>query len=110
MSDSLEFERAYKQGNVFRGKLYSVHAFPNEFGNPRLGLSVSKRVGNAVVRNTVRRRLKEVFYAAKPDISSDLDLVISARPASVNASFGELKEEFARALRKLDGVSQSVSE
>lgn len=87
-----------------------MHAFPNEFGNPRLGLSVSKRVGNAVVRNTVRRRLKEVFYAAKPDISSDLDLVISARPASVNASFGELKEEFARALRKLDGVSQSVSE
>ena len=108
MSDSLEFERAYRQGDVFRGKLYSVHAYPNNVGNPRLGLSVSRKVGNAVVRNTVRRRLKEVFYAAKPDISSGLDFVISARPASAHASFGELKEEFAKALRKLDAVSQSI--
>jgi ribonuclease P protein component len=78
-----------------------VHAFPNELGAPRLGLSVSRRVGNAVTRNTVRRRLREVFQSALPEIPGDLDLVVSARPAAAEATFRELNEEFIRSLRKL---------
>jgi ribonuclease P protein component len=78
-----------------------VHAFPNELGTPRLGLSVSRKVGNAVTRNAVRRRLKEVFYSGLPGIPGNLDLVVSARPAAAEADFRELDEEFARSLRKL---------
>jgi ribonuclease P protein component len=101
LTDSPEFERVYRQGAAYRGSLFSVHAFPNEIGTPRLGLSVSRKVGNAVTRNTVRRRLKEVFYSALPEIPDDLDLVVSARPAAAEADFSELDEEFARSLRKL---------
>ena len=78
-----------------------MHAFPNELGTPRLGLSVSRKVGNAVTRNAVRRRLKEVFYSGLPGIPGNLDLVVSARPAAAEADFRELDEEFARSLRKL---------
>ena len=78
-----------------------MHAFPNELGTPRLGLSVSRKVGNSVTRNAVRRRLKEVFYSALPEIPGNLDLVVSARPAAAGADFGELNEEFTRSLRKL---------
>src|SRR3712207_9479695 len=81
LTDSPEFERVYRQGTAYRGKLFSVHAFPNEHGTPRLGLSVSRKVGNAVTRNAVRRRLKEIFYSALPGIPGNLDLVVSARPA-----------------------------
>jgi ribonuclease P protein component len=109
LTDSPEFERIYRQGAAYRGSLFSVHAFPNEFGTPRLGLSVSRRVGNAVTRNTVRRRLREVFYSALPEIPSNLDLVVSAQPAAAEASFRELSEEFARSLRKL-GESHKVQE
>ena len=101
LSDSPDFDRVYRQGAAYRGKLFSVHAFPNGFGTPRLGLSVSRRVGNAVTRNTVRRRLREVFYSTLPEIPGDLDLVVSARPAAAEAAFGELRDEFVRALRKL---------
>ena len=101
LTDSPDFERAYRQGTAYRGKLFSVHAFPNELGTPRLGLSVSRRVGNAVTRNTVRRRLREVFHSALPEIPGDHDLVVSARPAAAEASVRELSEEFARSLRKL---------
>jgi ribonuclease P protein component len=80
-----------------------MHAFPNELGTVRLGLSVSKKVGNAVTRNAVRRRLREIFYAASPGIPDDLDIVVSARPAASEATFSELREEFARGLKKLDG-------
>ena len=101
LTDSPEFERVYRQGAAYRGRLFSVHAFPNEIGTPRLGLSVSRKVGNAVTRNAVRRRLKEVFYSALQEIPANLDLVVSARPAAAEADFRELNEEFTRSLRKL---------
>ena len=100
LTDSPDFERVYRQGTAYRGKLFSVHAFPNELGTPRLGLSVSRRVGNAVMRNAVRRRLREVFHSARPEIPGDLDLVVSARPAAAEATLRELSEEFVRSLRK----------
>ena len=101
LTDSPEFERAYHQGTACRGKLFSVHAFPNELGTPRLGLSVSRKVGNAVTRNAVRRRLREVFHATLSEIPGNWDLVVSAQPAAAEAELRELKEAFARALGKL---------
>lgn len=106
MTDSPEFDRVYRQGAAYRGKLFSIHAFPNEVGNPRLGLSVSKKVGNAVVRNKVRRRLKEIFHSRIDDmerVRSSLDLVVSARPVASVASFQDLEREFSVALKKLEG-------
>ena len=75
-------------------------------GKPRLGLSVSKKVGTAVKRNGVRRRLKEIFRSSTSSLPGDVDFVISARPAAADASFEELNEEFLRSLRKL---SRSVA-
>jgi len=106
LTDSPEFERVYRQGTAYRGKLFSVHAFPNERGNPRLGLSVSRKVGTAVTRNTVRRRLKEVFRACSSVIPGNLDLVVSARPAAAGATFGELQAEFGKALGKFAGTAE----
>ena len=105
LTDSSEFEKVYKQGKAFRGRFFSVHAFPNEIGAPRLGLSVSRKVGNAVARNTFRRRMREIFAAEVGAVDSHLDLVISARPAARDAGFDELRDEFCRALRRLGVVS-----
>jgi ribonuclease P protein component len=101
LTDSPEFERVYRQGTAYRGRLFSVHAFPNEHGSPRLGLSVSRKVGNAVRRNAVRRRLREVFYSCISEASGDLDLVVSARPAAAGATFEELREEFDKSLGRI---------
>jgi len=101
LTDSPEFERVYRQGTAYRGRLFSVHAFPNEHGAPRLGLSVSRRVGNAVTRNAVRRKLREVFHSCISEVSENLDLVVSARPAAAEATFEELREEFGRSLGRV---------
>ncbi len=77
---------------------------------PRLGLSVSKRVGSSVVRNKVRRRLKEIFRSSVAGLPSDLDLVISARPAAAEASFEELNQEFVRSIRKVRNNDVSIRE
>ena len=78
-----------------------MHALPNAIGGARLGLSVSKKVGTAVKRNEVRRRLREIFRCSSDGLQGNVDLVISARPAAAEASFEELNEEFARSLRRL---------
>jgi ribonuclease P protein component len=103
LTDSPEFERVYRQGTAYRGKLFAVHAFPNEHGTPRLGLSVSRKVGNAVTRNVVRRRLREVFQSCVSGLSENLDLVVSARPAAAEATFEELQEEFCKSLGRIGG-------
>lgn len=109
LTDSPEFERVYKKGVAYRGKLFSVHAFPGGSGNARLGLSVSKKVGNAVQRNSIKRRLREIFRSKSPDIEEATDFVISARPAAADASYDDLKEEFEKALRKLNGNGERAS-
>jgi ribonuclease P protein component len=100
LTASPEFERVYRNGSVYRGRLFSVHALPNTIGEPRLGLSVSKKVGTAVKRNKVRRRLKEVFRFSAIRLPDNLDFVISARPAAAEASFEELNEEFSRSVHR----------
>jgi len=100
LTASPEFERVYRNGSVYRGRLFSVHALPNTLGEPRLGLSVSRKVGTAVKRNKVRRRLKEMFRSSAKRLPSDLDFVISARPAAAEASFEELNEEFSRLVHR----------
>lgn len=106
LTDSAEFERVYRQGSAYRGKLLAVHVFPNEANVARLGLSVSKKVGNAVTRNTVRRRLREIFHRRARRSMSDVDVVISARPRAAEADYSSLEDEFARALKKVGIVEE----
>ena len=67
---------------------------------PRFGFIVSKQVGNAVTRNTVRRRLKAVCAGALATVPAGADIVIRALPSSASASFAELAAEFDRSLRR----------
>ncbi len=85
--------------------MLSVHLLPTTLTEPRLGLSVPKRVGTAVTRNKVRRRLKEIFCSSVAKLPSGLDVVISARPSAAEASFEELNEEFLRSMHKLERTS-----
>lgn len=70
-------------------------------------MSVSKKVGNAVTRNTVRRRLREVFHAISPELIGHRDVVVSARPKAAEATHKEFEEEFGRALDKLSSIRSS---
>jgi len=68
-----------------------------------LGLSVSKKVGIAVKRNAVRRKLREIFRSASPHLPGGVDVVVSARAAAADADFKDLNEEFLSVMRKLNG-------
>lgn len=66
----------------------------------RFGFIVSRQVGSAVVRNTVRRRLKAVCADALPSVTPGADVVIRALPGAADAAFSELRDEVVRCLAK----------
>jgi len=73
----------------------------NRRGQSQLGITVSTKVGNAVVRNRVRRRLREIYRLHEGEICRGFDLVIVARVKSPGASYVQLERDFLRLLDKL---------
>jgi ribonuclease P protein component len=72
-------------------------------GPPRVGFTVSKKVGNAVERNRVRRRLREIVRQASGNATrAGHDYVLVGRRAGLSAPFGGLLEDFKSALQRLD--------
>jgi ribonuclease P protein component len=71
---------------------------------PRFGFIVSKQVGGAVVRNTVRRRLKAICAEAIPGVRDGADIVIRALPSSATADFSALRAEVLRCLDRKAAV------
>lgn len=67
-------------------------------GPARFGFIVSRQVGGAVVRNTVRRRLKALCAESLPTLESGTDVVIRALPSAASASFDDLRAEVSRGL------------
>ncbi|MDO5030250.1 MAG: ribonuclease P protein component [Corynebacterium sp.] len=70
------------------------------FGGPRIGLVVSKAVGNAVTRHAVSRKLRHIMADAVEDYPSTLDIVVRALPASATATSQELSQDVQSALAK----------
>jgi ribonuclease P protein component len=92
LSRSAEFERVYRQGRSKANRFLVLYAFPRasegaeppdaEEG-PRLGLSVSRRVGGAVERTRVKRVLREAFWAEAERLPAGSDYVVVARPEAL---------------------------
>lgn len=83
LSRSAEFDRVYRQGRSVANRHLVLYTFPNSSTQrPRLGLSVSRKVGGAVERNRVKRLLREAFAQAEDGLKADQDIVVVARPAA----------------------------
>lgn len=101
----VEFQRAYEHGIRASGRFMVVFAWTRAEGGPtgrRLGVTASRRIGNAVVRARAKRRLREL-YRLDPEgfAGRDVDVVINARRGCGDAPWGELQRDYRRCVERL---------
>ena len=94
-----EFEKAMDQGAKKRvGKSCIIFSLPNNLGRKRLGIIASKKVGNAVARNRVKRIIREIFRQIKHGIEPALDIVIISGKNMVKLPYRVIEKEISNAL------------
>ena len=99
----MKFSSALKRNHIFR-RLYATSGHANAFlvlyarknhsATNRVGVTVSKKLGNAVVRNRVRRRLREVYRIHEARFSPGWDIVVVARSRCIKADFQKLTQAY----------------
>jgi ribonuclease P protein component len=104
LSRSAEFDRVFRQGRSLANRVLVLYTFPRgEEGDPRLGLSVSRKVGGAVERNRVKRLLREAFELERGGLPPGRDVVLVARPAAHEVAERDGLEGIRSALAELLG-------
>ena len=98
LKSALDFARVRSQGRCWPSRILVVCKHPNDVGQARVGFSVSRRIGNAVTRNRVRRMLREVVRPLCDVLAPGWDVVVIARHGIVDLPFGAAEAALANQL------------
>ena len=102
IKQNYEFRRLYAKGKSAVTPSLVMYCRKNGRGHNRLGITVSVKLGHAVVRNRARRRLREVYRLHAPQLKKGYDVVLVARGRTAACPWKDLNETFLRLCRKLD--------
>ena len=94
VKENYEFRRIYAKGRSGVSPYLVVYARPNRRDHNRLGVTVSTKLGHAVVRNRVRRRIREIFRLNQSALAQGYDMIVVARTCAVGAEYRELERAF----------------
>lgn len=100
------FRRLYAKGKSAAGSCLVIYCRKNGLGENRIGYTVSKKLGHAVVRNRVRRRLREIYRLHEAEFLPGRDIVVVARTRAVDASYAKLERSFLALSGKLGLLSE----
>ena len=95
------FRRIYAKGKSLALPAVVLYCRKNGGSGNRLGLTVGTKVGKAVYRNRIRRRLREIYRLHEGELRTGWDIVVVARTRAKEASYQELEADFLRAAGKL---------
>jgi ribonuclease P protein component len=95
-----DFRRVYEKGQRRSASLCTVFLLSNGLAHSRLGITVPSRVGKAVLRNRIKRRLREIFRLNRQAIATGWDIVVNPRTQAAEAAFARLTKEFLKLMPK----------
>lgn len=97
---AVDFAHVRQNGHVYRHPFFILTLASNSLSHNRYGFITSKRLGKAVVRNRVRRMMKEAIRTLHPHLKSGFDIVIAARPQVVEQQFQVILNVVDQTLRQ----------
>jgi ribonuclease P protein component len=107
--DGRDFRRISRKGDRYRTQHFIVLAKAATddlpIPRPRIGLTVSRKVGNAVVRNRMKWLLREWFRCHRSEIPSSIELVVIVRPQGANLAYDQIRRELGEVIRKFGGAA-----
>ena len=103
------FRRIYRKGQSSVQPALVVYCQKNRQGKTRLGVTVSTKLGKAVVRNRVRRRIREIYRLNKAKMLPGYDLIVVARVRAVETDYQKLDRTYLRLLEQLDLLREDPS-
>ena len=96
-----DYRSIYRQGRKIHSASFVMFGRENAKNHHRLGITVSRKVGGAVIRNRIKRLFREIFRRSMDEIPGRLDLVVNAKAGCVGTGYFELRDEFLAAARKI---------
>ncbi|MFJ8087915.1 ribonuclease P protein component [Lysinibacillus sp. NPDC095746] len=95
-----DFQKVFKKGKSFANRQFVVYFLEKEGqAEFRIGLSVSKKLGNAVTRNQIKRYIRQSIHELKDELKPNMDYVIIARQPAATMDFHEVKQSLQHVLR-----------
>ncbi|MGP6140310.1 MULTISPECIES: ribonuclease P protein component [unclassified Jeotgalibaca] len=95
-----EFQNVFHTGSSKANRQFVIYKMPKEGQDHfRVGLSVGKKIGNAVTRNAVKRKIRQALLELKPQIKSEIDFIIIARQPTANLTTEEIKKNLLHVLK-----------
>ncbi len=86
-----DFQKVYKSGKSYANKRLVMYVLKNDLEKNRIGISVSKKVGNSVIRHRLTRLIRESYRLHEDMFNSGLDIVVIARAAAKSATYHEIE-------------------
>lgn len=105
---NMEFKKVYKSGKNYWNRNLIVYVRRNGTDKTRIGISITKKVGDAVVRNKLKRRIREVSRVYLPNLRKGYDLIFIPKKNAVDLSFAELESAIMHIYR-ISGITEKVN-
>lgn len=109
VKENYEFRRIYRKGKSAVSPQLVIYCQRNRRGLSCLGVSVSTKLGGAVVRNRVRRRIREIYRLNKPKMVPGYDIIVVARVRAVETDYQKLDRTYLRLLEQLELLREDPS-
>ncbi len=97
-----DFRRTYRKGRTCAAATIALYCRYNRTAQSRLGITTGTKVGKAVVRNRIRRRIRAIYRLHETELKAGYDLVIVARVRAAEATYAQLEKDFLRLAKRMD--------